>query len=146
MHHLHISVTDMKVDAQKGTVEMSIRMYAVDLETMLHNKYNIHERLEEPSRFRAMLEEYVNERFSIVVNNDERVGLVVDSITMVEEMVWFHIRGAAKRPIEHIEINNRLLTEYFSSQSNLMIISATNNERDRTFRLDRRNFKVEFAL
>ena len=149
MHHAHVSITDMEIDAKKGSIEMSVRIYTVDLERVLHDKYNIHGWMGTASEHpdsRRLLVEYLNERFSIVVNNGEKISLVTDSINIAEDMLWFYVRGAARQEIKHVEINNRLMTDFFSTQRNMMIIGTGRNEEDKTFMLGRNNFKVEFTL
>ena len=149
LHPIYVSMTTMDIDAQNGNVELAIRMFTEDLETVLHNKYNIHSWIGtsgEHGDSRRLLGEYVNERFSIVINNGEKIGLVTDSIAIVGDMLCFYMTGVAKETIRHVEISNRLLTDFFSKQSNLMIIGTGREEMDITHKLDIRNYKVELSL
>ena len=150
LHPVYVSMTNMDVDTQKGDIEVSIRIFTDDLETVLHNKYNVHSWIGTESEHvdsRRLLIQYVNERFKIVVNNsDEPVSLVTDSITIVGDMLWFNMSGSARQAIAAMEINNRLLTDFFPSQKNLMIVGTGENEREKGFNLDRRNYKVELSL
>jgi len=149
-HPLYVSVTDVDIDAQRGNIMLSIRIYADDLETILHNKYNVDGWIGtagEHRDSRRLLVEYVNERFSITVNNGERIDLVTDSMIITKEeeaMMWFYMKGVAKQPIRRIEIDNRLLTDFFSNQTNLLYISAGKNEKWE--KLNRKKHKIEFSL
>ena len=149
-HQLYVSVTDMDIDAQRGNITMSIRIFTDDLETILHNKYNVDGWIGtagEHRDSRRLLVEYVNERFSITVNNGERIDLVTDSMIITKEeeaMMWFYMKGVAKQPIRWIEIDNRLLTDFFSNQTNLLYISAGKNEKWE--KLNRKKHKIEFSL
>ena len=149
VHPVYVSMTNMDIDTQGGSIEVCIRMFTDDLETVLHNKYNVHSWIgtsgEHPDS-RRLLTEYVNERFTVVVNNGEKIDIVTDSISIVEDMLWFNMKGAAGHSIKHIEIDNRLLTDFFPSQNNLMIIGTGNNERERGFNLNRINYKVELSF
>ena len=149
IHPVYVSMTTVDIDAQKRSIEVNIRMFTEDLETVLHNKYNIHSWIGttgEHHDSRRLLNEYVNERFLVVVNNDEKVDLLTDSIVIAGDMLCFYMIGFSNREIRHVEINNRLLTDFFSSQTNLMIIGTGRNERDITHKLDRNTYKVEMSL
>jgi hypothetical protein len=137
----------MDIDAQKGSVSLSISIFTEDLETILHNKYNIDGWIGtsgEHRDSRKMLGEYVNERFSIAVNNGEKINLTTDSTTIVEDAMWFYMRGASQQPIKNIEIDNRLLTDFFSKQTNLLIINT--GKKETGHKLDRKSFKVALSL
>ena len=147
IHPVYVSMTNMDVDAQKGSIVMSIRIFTDDLETVLHNKYHVHSWIGTPgehSDSRRLLGEYVSERFSIVVNKGEKLSLVTDSIAIVEDAMWFYMKGTAKKTIRHVEIDNRLLTDFFSSQKNMVIINTGRDEIGHV--LNRKNHKIELSL
>ena len=143
-HPVYVSMTNVDFDAQKGDVVLSIRIFTDDLETILHNKYDVDGWIGTPKEHRdgrRLLKEYVNERFSIVVNNGEKMDLQTDSMTIMDDMMWFYMNGKVQKTIHHIEINNRLLTDFFSNQTNLVII---NNKTGR--KLNRKTYKIELSL
>jgi hypothetical protein len=148
-HPMYWSVTNIDVDAQRGNVLLSIRIFTDDLETILHNKYNVDGWIGTPKEHRdgrRLLVEYMNERFSVSVNNGEILGLVTDSLAIIEDRMWFYMKGTARKTIRQVEIDNRLLTDFFSNQKNLMIISTERNEREKGYYLNRKNHKVELSL
>ena len=150
-HPMYVSITDMDVDAQKGNIVLSIRIFTDDLETILHNKYDVDGWIGTPKEHRdsrRLLKEYVNERFSIVVNNSDKIELVIDSMTVTKEdesSTWFYMKGVAQQSIRRIEVENRLLTDFFANQNNLMIISVEQKERIWK-ELNRKNHKIELSL
>jgi hypothetical protein len=137
----------MDVDAKKGSITLSLRIFTDDLETILHNKYNVDGWIGTPAEHRdsrRLLLEYLDERFSITVNNGEKINLVTDSITIADDTMWFYMKGAARRSINRIEIDNRVLTDFFLSQNNLIIINTGKNETGRI--LNRKTHKFELSL
>jgi hypothetical protein len=137
----------MDIDAQKGSISLSIMIFTEDLETILHNKYNIDGWIGtsyEHRDGRKILGEYVNERFSIAVNNGEKISLITDSTIIVEDAMRFYMKGIAKQPIRNLEIENRLLIDFFSKQTNLVIISTGKKETGHKF--DRKVHKIELSL
>ena len=149
VHPVYVSVTNMDIDTHRGSIVLSIRIFTDDLETVLHNKYNVDGWIGTPAEHRdcrRLLREYVNERFSIVANNGEKLHLITDSMTINDDAMWFYMKGEAKQAIRRMEIDNRLLTDFFSNQKNLVMISTGQNERDRGFSLDRKKYKIELSL
>ena len=147
VHPLYVSMTNMDVDAQKGSIVVSIGLFTDDLETILHNKYNVDGWLgtaNEHRDGRQLLREYVNERFSVTVNNGEKLKLVTDSIIIIDDMMRFYMKGTAQKAIRHVAVDNRLLTDFFEKQNNLVIISA--GRKEKYDKLNRENHIIELSL
>ena len=147
-HPSYVSMTDMDVDAKNGNVVLSVRIFTEDLETILHNRYNVDGWIGTPNEHRdsrRLLMEYLNERFSVTVNNGEKLELFTDSITIIDDMMWFCMKGTTNKAIRHLEINNRLLTDFFAKQNNLMIIS-TGPKEEKWDKLDRKKYKIELSF
>ena len=147
-HPLYFSYTDMDVDAQKGSIVLSVRIFTEDLETILHNKYNVDGWIGTPKEHRdsrRLLMEYLNERFSVTVNKDEKLEIFTDSMTIIDDMMWFYMKGTANKTIRYLEIDNRLLTDFFSNQKNLTVISAGGKEK-KWDKLDRKKHKIEMSF
>ena len=150
-HPMYVSMTDLDIDAQRRSIFLSIWVFTDDLETVLHNKYNVDGWIGTPNEHRdsrRLLKEYVNERFSVAVNNGEKIELVTDSITVTKEdgsKTWFYMKGVAQQSIRRIEVENRLLTDFFAKQDNLVIISVDRIEK-KWEKLNRRNYKIDLSL
>jgi hypothetical protein len=147
VHPLYVSVTNMDIDAQKGNVVLSIRIFTDDLETILHNKYHIDGWVGTPNEHcdsRRLLQAYLDERFAVTVNNGEQLTLATDSMVIREDAMWFYMNGTASRSIRKVAVDNRLLTDFFAKQTNLVIIGVGRNEKG--YKLDRRNHQIELFL
>ena len=143
-HPMYVSMTNMDIDSQKGDIILSIRIFTDDLETILHNKYNVDGWIGTPKEHRdsrRLIKEYIHERFSIAVNNGKKLDLQTDSIAIVEGCMWFYMKSATQQPIRQLEIENRLLTDFFANQKNMVII---NNKIGRE--LNRKTPKIELSL
>ena len=146
-HPLYVSFTNMDVDAKEGSITLSLRIFTDDLETILHGKYNVDGWIGTPKEHRdcrRLLLEYLNERFSVTVNSGEKINLVTDSMTIADDMMWFYMKGTARRSINRIEIDNRVLTDFFSGQNNLVIVNTGKNETGR--KLNRKTYKFELSI
>ena len=146
-HPLYFSVTNMDVDAKNGSITLSLKIFTDDLETILHNKYNVDGWIGTPKEHRdcrRLLLEYLDERFSITVNNNERIKLVTDSIIINDDSMWFYMKGIARKNINRIEVDNRVLTDFFSNQNNIVIVNTGEHETGR--KLNRKTYKFELSL
>jgi len=145
-HPHHVTVTNMDIDAQKGSIALSVKIFTDDLETVLHNRYDVHSWIgtsgEHPDS-RRLLNEYVNERFSVSANGD-KLELATDSITIVAGAMFFYMKGEANQTISRIEVDNRLLTDFFAGQNNLVIIN--DGMEDFGYSLNSRNHIIELSF
>ena len=147
-HPVYVSTTTMDIDAQKRNIDIFIRIFTDDLEIILHHKYDVDGWLGTPAEHsdsRRLLKEYVNERFSIAVNNGEKIVLSTDSISIDNDMMCFFMKGVSKQTIKQIEVNNRLLTDFFEKQSNLVLIGIT-GQGDKGYILNRKNSTIMLSL
>ena len=143
-----VSITTMDIDAQKRNIELYIRICTEDLEMILHHKYNVEGWIGTPAEHRdsrRLLEEYVNERFTVTVNNSEKITLTTDSMTIDNTMMCFYMRGASKQTIKQIEVNNRLLTDFFAKQKNLVLVGIA-GRGDKGYNLNRNNSTIMLSL
>lgn len=147
LHPMYVSMTNMDVDTKSGNIVLQIRIFTDDLETILHNKYNVEGWIGTPNEHRdgkRLLREYVNERFSITVNNGEKLDLMTDSMVIIGDMMWFYMKGTYQKTIRRLEVDNRLLTDFFSNQKNLIFIGTGRDEIGRE--LNRKKYKFELSL
>jgi len=138
----------MDVDAEAGNIDLYIRICTEDLEMILHNKYNVDGWIGTPAEHhdsRKLLMKYVNERFTITVNNNEKIALLTDSMAIDNDMMFFYMKGISKQAIKQIEVNNRLLTDFFSNQRNLVLIGITGRS-DKGYVLNRNNSTIMLSL
>ncbi len=146
-HPVYVSFTNMDIDAQKRDISLSVKVFTDDLETVLHNKYGVDGWIgtsKEHPNCRRLIGEYVGERFAITVNRNEKLSLAVDSMVIHEDALWVHMKTHASQIIRYVEIDNRLLTDFFYTQTNLIIISTGREEKP--YKLDRKKYKIELPL
>lgn len=146
-HPLYVSITNMDIDAPVGRVTLSIRIFTDDLETILHNKYYVDGWIgtsNEHRDGRRLLKAYLDERFSIAVNDGDPLVLATDSMVIREDAMWFYLNGAANAAIRKVTIINRLLTDFFAKQTNLVIVGTGRSEKG--YKTDRKNGRIELSL
>ena len=146
-HPVYVSVLNMDIDQSRKEVTMSLKIFTDDLETILHNKYNIDGWIGTPREHkdcRKLISEYIDERLKISINQNEELILVKDSMKIFEDAFWIFMKCTANQKIKTMEITNRVLTDFFYSQTNLVIISTGKDEKGH--KLDRKKYKIELSL
>ena len=146
-HPVYISYTNMDIDARKENIVLSIRIFTDDLETVLHNKYGIDGWIgtaKEHPDCRRLIGEYISERFTITANRNEKLSMTTDSMSIQEDALWIYMKAQASQTIHYVEIENRVLTDFFYSQTNLIIIST--GQKEKPYKLDRKKYKIELSL
>ncbi len=147
LHPVYVSVTNIDVNVPEKQIILSLKIFTDDLETMLHNKYDIAGWIgtkQEHPNSRKLIEAYVAERFTIEINHNEKLNLSTDSISIHEDALWLYMKGISSRPIRYVTIDNRILTDFFRSQTNLVIINTGRDEKG--YKLDRDKHKIELSL
>ncbi|MDR1672284.1 MAG: hypothetical protein LBS09_02290 [Bacteroidales bacterium] len=126
---------------------MSLRMFADDAETVLHNKYGIDGWIGvqgEHRDARRLLCAYLDEKLTVEANHREKVVLTVDSIVVHEEALWVYMQGRTEDIIRHVTVQQRVLTDFFRTQSNLVIIST--GKKEEGYKLDKGKDKIELTI
>ncbi|MDR3094451.1 MAG: hypothetical protein LBU62_07440 [Bacteroidales bacterium] len=146
-HPVYVSVCNVDIDASRSVVTLSLKVFTDDMETMLHNKYNINGWIGTPKEHRnsrRLIGEYIAERLSVEVNRRNRLVLQTDSMIVSEGALWIYMTGKSAGAIQHIAVENRVLTDFFRQQTNLVIIGI--GKREEGYSLNRNNCKLELAL
>jgi hypothetical protein len=137
----------MDIDAKGKSIALSLKVFADDMETVLHNKYGIDGWIgssREHRDARRLIGKYLNERLTIDINRRERMSLQTDSMIVNEEALWIYMKGSAFETIHYVEINHRVLTDFFRTQTNLVIIGT--GKREEGYKLNREKYKIELLL
>ena len=146
-HPLYVSVCNVDIDASHLLVTLSLKVFTDDVETVLHNKYSIDGWVGTPKEHRdsrRLISEYLGERLNVEVNRRNRLVLQTDSMIVNEDALWIYMTGKSADTIRHLAVENRVLTDFFRRQTNLVIIGI--GKREEGYSLNRNNFKLELTL
>lgn len=146
-HPVYVSVMNMDIEASEKKISMSLRVFTDDMETVLHNRYGIDGWIGtsgEHRNSRDLINEYVLEHVAVTVNRRERLNLSTDSMVLHGDALWIYMRGNPSETIRHIEIDNSVLTDFFNTQTNLVIINTGREEKG--YKLNNRKRKIELSL
>jgi hypothetical protein len=149
VHRYYFSLSELKVDTKKKSLELSCKLFTDDIEDALlklnHNKVDL-ATSEKNSAVQIQVEHYLHERFKIVIN-----GIPIEThligFEAENEVTWFYLEGTVntKTPAPvNIKISNSLLYDFIPEQTNLL--HFTWNDQERTEKLTNPDKEVGFAF
>lgn len=132
LHPFHVSVCEIKHNAQAQSLEITHRIFLDDLEETLR-LYSGNEKLdvlkaEDRPTVHLALKEYLSENFEVSVNGRKLEYTYLGEETE-DDLMWIYVEVAGVAEVDYIEIDNKLLTEVFSDQMNLVHVYARGKTR-----------------
>ncbi len=127
-HPLHLSVAN--IDIRNDSVIISIRVFADDFYANLLTQTSTRTEQLRPSFKDSITNQaisYIQDKFSINYQ-DTTIQLNFNSLKEDDLSVWYYFDGKIPNPKGKIIIENRILTEYFGDQKNLVIIQIGNEQ------------------
>jgi hypothetical protein len=135
LHPMHVSVTDILFDQKEKQLEITIRVFADDLEQSLKktlNKPDLDILKTQKTSIDDIMRTYFADHFSVSL--DDRVQTSNYLGHEIEEGTFvFYVEVAKIKKWQSIKVRNQLLMETFSDQSNL--VNVTVNDDVKSLRL-----------
>jgi hypothetical protein len=122
MHEFYVSITEIRYNAQRERFEISMRIFPDDLDRALLERNGIHTQLAtalEHDLADSLLMLYLLEDFSLEVDGEE-LGLTYLGKEAESNAIWCYLESSVRSAPETIKIRNRILTEYFPDQVNII--------------------------
>jgi len=121
-HPFYVSVSEIRIDTQKSTLNVSCRLFTDDLENALtkiyNNKFDLLKTLDEPTVHKNM-DEYFQKRFSIgiagVLQTLSFVGMEKE-----DEALWCYWESTNFKSLGNITVTNALLYDFLPDQINII--------------------------
>lgn len=122
-HPLHTTLTDVTTDPVRGTLRMTIRVFADDFSAAAAR----HSGLEPPADYRladAVIARYVAARVQVVDAGGRRASLSWGGARREGEMIWITVHVPALRSLAGVRIGNALMLDVFDDQVNIVRAQA----------------------
>jgi hypothetical protein len=147
-HRYYFSLSELKVDTKKRSLELSCKLFTDDIEDALlklnHSKVDLATSTKNKVVL-VQLENYLHERFKIVINGipiqTHLIGFEAEN-----EVTWFYLEGTVNvtLPPVKIKITNSLLYDFLPEQTNLL--HFTWNDQERTEKLTNPDKEMGFEF
>jgi len=121
-HRFYLSLTEVRMDSKKQTLDVSCKLFTDDLEDALLKKYGKKIDLSTSSKNKEAQElvyKYINENFKV------NVGGKLQTLTFVgfeteADATWCYLESAPFTSKGRVSILNTLLYDYLPEQSNMI--------------------------
>ena len=146
-HPIHVSITNIDLDPGRGTLDLSVKIYADDLQDLILHNYSVQLQITEQKTTEAQIEivnRYIREAMQLEINGKESTGLEFVESRMNEEAIWLFYKYKHGSSIRKIRIRNTLMLESFDDQTNLMIVSYNNKQNG--YRMDNKTTELTFNI
>lgn len=147
-HPLHVSIVNMDVNSDSGTINYSIRLFYDDFQHLINSKYHTIIDLDKEKRISLKEQEYILEYINsaFIVYESESIKLMPVFLSWkVENLsIWFYFGMKFTGSSTQLIVVNTLMNEIFTDQKNLMILNDC--EKEQGFEFNQRNTKQAVAL
>jgi hypothetical protein len=146
-HPIHVSVANLDFHEDTNLLEFSVKLYYDDFQSLINYKYNTLLNFATQSRIptseQSAIIDYLGRNFMIVVNNDTLVTKFT-SWKVETGSVWLFFCASLPDSIREIKIEDRLMLDLFSDQTNLVIANLFGEQQGLEFNM-RETQKTLFA-
>ena len=147
-HPVHVTVSNLDMDADSGRIDYSIRFFYDDFQALINQSYNTDLDFELRNRLTTKEQnaiiDYVSSSFQLIVNNGELLPSEFTGWKKEGASVWFYFRVELKPEIENLTLRNSLLLDLFDDQSNLVILESKGKQAGWEFNKRNRVQNIKF--
>jgi uncharacterized protein DUF6702 len=121
-HPFYLSVTDLKYNEKEKAVQGSVKLFVSDLEDALKRQQGKTVDLIHPKdtvQTKALLDAYLKKRLSFKINHKAYTYKLL-GFEQEQEAVWMYIEVSGCPLPKTVEIENTLLYDYITGQSNIV--------------------------
>lgn len=141
-HPVHVTLTSVDYMPEDDGCEVFIKLYLDDF--LLDAEQNEDDFFKEKNKSKEIIENYINKKLIIKVNNRTITGKVNNFEVSDDEVKVYMKHETSERPKELL-VQNLIMTELYSDQSNFVIIKIDNFEEGFKFttEITEQLFKIE---
>ena len=144
LHPFFVSVIDMKHNAKDKNVEISVRVFIDDLETVLKKNYNSTTDISTSTKDAAVnsfIAKYIQAKLQLTINGKQQTTKYI-GYEIQKESAWIYVEVNDVATINSLSVKCNLLYDYQAKQSNIFNIKANGVEKN--YKLDFPNETVAF--
>lgn len=132
-HKFYASLAQVEYDAGAGRVEVSMRVFADDLELALTRRAGAPVRLERAKERDRLVIEYLREKFELKNRAGERKELRLVGVEVEREVAWLYFEADMPEGLKGARLRDEVLFELFAKQVNVVDFKWTGGKSDLVF-------------
>ncbi len=127
-HPVHLSVCNIEYVSSQNEFYISFSFFIDDMESIIKQKYNINLNLRknnEEKNIDSYIKNYIEENFSLIFNeiDSKKTKLIYEKKVVEELSIKLYFKIKIKKDLFAVRITNKLMTELYFDQKNLVIFS-----------------------
>jgi hypothetical protein len=130
LHKFYVSLVQMDYNEKNSSFEITMKIFTDDLENALKERSGLLLKLGTPDELPAtdsILSAYISENFRLDVNGKELKYQYLGKEVELD-VTWCYLEVSGVHSVEKIKVTDRMLTELFENQSNLIKIKYRDKE------------------
>ena len=146
-HPVHVSVSTVDMDLKTGKINLSIKLFSDDFETIVNHKYNTDlalSRQVDPGDDIKYINEYIKSAFSMAINGEDIDELDFERQEMNEQAIWLFYTYVYEKKIQTVHIVNLLMNDLYQDQTNLVIVCYQDQQKG--YRLNNKNTEIALRI
>lgn len=146
LHPFHVSVTSIDYDEDRRAIEISMSIFADDLEKAIMKsggpniKVGTSKQDMEAAKY---IEKYINSVFRIFIDTKE-VGFDYLGFEYEDGAVWSYLQIEKVRKVNSLEVNNICLFEIFDDQENIIHTKVKGKKKSAILRASKNSSYFEY--
>ncbi len=121
-HKFYVSMTDIQYNAKAGSLEITMKMFADDLETAIRenedHKLWIGDKKEAPEAD-GLIEAYLKQKFELEVNG-QPIAYTFLGKEVEADAIWCYMEVLNVEDLQTLNVRHRVFLELFDDQKNLV--------------------------
>lgn len=138
-HDFHTSLTEMRVNAQEKTVEVTVRVFTDDLENALTRaNANQRVRLEAADKHDPLIDRYLKQHFVLTAASGKLRPFRYLGKEFEADATWLYLEISLTEPLAGAKLQQLVLLDLFDDQTNLVNVFYGGDEK-RSFLFNQKN-------
>lgn len=133
-HKFHASFARMNYNNQEQSLEITLRLFADDLENILSKRANRHIHIGKTEDAPHLTLAYLQESFELRGRDGRIKQLQWIGMEPEVDTVWIYIETKVREDVGELSVRNRILFDLFDDQLNVMHISYNGTAADLVFK------------
>ena len=122
IHPVYISSTNIIISDE--ILEIKIKLFRDDLEDGLRDFHGFSISIDSSNKIeknKSLINQYINDKLTLIINN-EKINFFIINYSLTNDVFEVYFKQIFTKKTKDIKINNQLLIEIYSEQSNIMFL------------------------
>lgn len=133
-HKFHASFARVNYNNQEQSLEITLRLFADDLENILSRRAGRHIRIDKTADAAHITLAYLQDSFEMRGRDGRAKKLQWIGMELEVDTVWIYVEAKARGDIAELSVRNRILFDLFDDQLNVLNIRYNGKAADLVFK------------